>query len=135
MPFVAGRLASPAFVGREHEVAEAESALARARSGRSTTILVAGEAGVGKTRFIDELARGADDSGALVLEGGCVQLGEGLPFGPLIEALRRLPHVLAPDELDALQGSGRAVLSRLMPQLAGPVGSRTGVDEPDGSGQ
>ena len=44
---------------------------------------------------------------ARVLEGGCVQVGtEGLPFGPLIEALRGLAYELPPAELDELLGSG-----------------------------
>ena len=62
--------------------------------------------------------------GCQVLEGGCVQVGtEGLPYGPLIEALRGLTRALPPAELDELLGTGRADLARLMPQLSMRRGS------------
>lgn len=52
---------------------------------------MAGEAGVGKTRFVHELSSRALDSGARVLEGGCIQIGsDSLPFGPFIQAMRGL---------------------------------------------
>src|SRR4029078_10225568 len=80
--------------------------------------LVAGEAVVGKNRFLDEVAARARARGVRVLQGGCIQLGaEGLPFGPIIEALRGLPDTFSPADLDALVGTGRSALARLMPRL------------------
>ena len=72
-----------------------------------------------------------------MLEGGCVQVGtEGLPFGPLIEALRGLSYDLSPAELDELLGFGRTELARLMPQLQ-PRGDEADPTPaaPDGSAQ
>lgn len=49
--------------------------------------LVGGEAGVGKTRLVREIATWAGASGTAVLEGACLPLGEVLPYGPLAEIL------------------------------------------------
>ena len=84
-------LVSPVLVGRQAEFAVLDGALERAIAGEPTAVLVGGEAGVGKSRLVHELSRRADEAGARVLVGGCVELGgEGIPFGPLVELLRTL---------------------------------------------
>lgn len=56
--------------------------------GRATTILLAGDAGVGKTRLLDEVIRLARESGRTVLVGHCVDIGDvGLPYLPFSEIL------------------------------------------------
>src|SRR6266508_2580862 len=77
------------FVGRADELVRLERALAAATAGSPSVVLVNGEAGVGKTRLIDEFAQRAANAGARVLAGGCVDVsGGGLPYGPVVEALR-----------------------------------------------
>src|ERR1700682_3824860 len=116
--FMATRVTSPVFVGRRHELDHLASVLTRARDGRPAVVLVAGEAGVGKSRFVAEACDQARAAGMRVLEGGCVQVGmEGLPYGPLIEAFRALSHTVAPSELTELLGGARTDLARLMPHL------------------
>ena len=132
------RVSSPTFVGRRDELDRVEAALVGAREGRPAFVLIAGEAGVGKTRFVQEIASRARASGTVVLEGGCVQVGtEGLPFGPLIEALRGLAHDMPPGELDDLLGSGRTELARLLPQLqrAGDESARSRTSGRRGRGR
>ncbi|HEX5619783.1 MAG TPA: AAA family ATPase [Solirubrobacteraceae bacterium] len=84
------------LVGRARELEQLESALRRAQSGVGATILVAGDAGIGKTRLLGELAERARAAGAQVLTGRGIDLiGAELPFLPLVEALRpvgELPH-------------------------------------------
>jgi DNA-binding CsgD family transcriptional regulator/tetratricopeptide (TPR) repeat protein len=107
------------FIGRAEELALLRDLLARAAAGESLVALVAGEAGVGKTRLADQLAVTAGEQGMRVLRGGCVQLGEeGLPFAPLVEALHGLAGDLDAAELDAVTGPARADLARLVPDLA-----------------
>ena len=114
MRSVAGRVSSPMFVGRGRELGSAAAALAAARHGQPALVLVAGEAGVGKTRFVQEVATRARASGHRVLLGGCVQIGdEGLPYGALIEALRGLARDVPPAELNVLLGSGQRVELRV----------------------
>ena len=111
---MAKRISSLTFVGRRFELDDVTAALERASDGRPAVVFVAGEAGVGKTRFIEEIGQRAGGLGVRVLAGGCVQLGgEGLPFAPMIEALRGLATTFSPQQLDELLGTGRADLLRL----------------------
>jgi DNA-binding CsgD family transcriptional regulator/tetratricopeptide (TPR) repeat protein len=82
------------IVGRSAELAGLRAALAEAASGRGSTVLVAGEAGIGKTRLVSELTDLATAGGAVVLRGRCVELvGPGVPYFALLEALRSAPSV------------------------------------------
>ncbi|HEY4727077.1 MAG TPA: ATP-binding protein, partial [Actinomycetes bacterium] len=124
-------LTSPTFVGRTEELARLAAAADRAAAGTPTAVLVGGEAGVGKTRLVGELVASARQAGATVLVGGCVELGgEGMPFAPLIEALRAFVRDLDEAELARLvPGRARAELARLLPELAAPAGAGTGAGE------
>ena len=65
------------FIGREAELERVLALRGAAGAGRSAIVLVAGEAGVGKTRFVHEITADSRRAGVRVLEGGCVQLGAG----------------------------------------------------------
>ena len=79
------------FVGRLRELGELERALGATRTGSGTTVLVVGEAGIGKTRLASELAARAGDAGFEVLLGHSIDLvGTELPYQPFVEALRPL---------------------------------------------
>src|SRR5512138_3181407 len=83
--------ASWVFVGRAQELGELERALEAARAGSGATVLVAGEAGIGKTRLVGEAASRARDAGFTVLLGRSIDLvGVELPYQPFAEALRPL---------------------------------------------
>jgi predicted ATPase/DNA-binding CsgD family transcriptional regulator len=83
--------ASEALVGRRDELDRLERALHAAAAGNGATVLVAGEAGIGKTRLASELAARAGDAGFRVLLGRCIDLvGTELPYQPFAEALRPL---------------------------------------------
>ena len=83
--------ASEVFVGRARELGELERALDATQAGSGATVLVAGEAGIGKTRLASELARRARDAGFEVLLGRSIDLvGTELPYQPFVEALRPL---------------------------------------------
>ncbi|WP_406300675.1 AAA family ATPase [Embleya sp. NBC_00888] len=80
-----------ALVGRGEEVARLDEALAWGRAGDPCAVLLAGDAGVGKTRLLAEAAARAAGAGMTVLTGHCVDLGDvGLPYLPFVEVLRRL---------------------------------------------
>jgi DNA-binding NarL/FixJ family response regulator/tetratricopeptide (TPR) repeat protein len=83
--------ASAVFVGRVRELGELGRALDAARAESGTAVLVAGEAGIGKTRLASELAARARDQGFEVLLGRSIDLvGTELPYQPFVEALRPL---------------------------------------------
>jgi DNA-binding CsgD family transcriptional regulator/tetratricopeptide (TPR) repeat protein len=130
MSRVATRVSSPLFIGRQAELGMLTDAVVRASAGDATVVLVGGEAGIGKTRLMDEVGARADSAGTLVLQGGCVSLGDGggLPFAPFVEALRRLPATLAAGrfghvDIEALRTPATVELGRLMPEFGTPVGA------------
>ena len=83
--------ASEVFVGRVRELGELERALDATQAGTGATVLVAGEAGIGKTRLASELVRRARVAGFEVLVGRSIDLvGTELPYQPFVEALRPL---------------------------------------------
>ena len=84
-----------AFVGRLPELQQLGRILDAAQAGRGATVLIAGEAGIGKTRLAAEVARGARERGFEVLLGRSIDLvGTELPYQPLAEALRPLGEVV-----------------------------------------
>jgi len=125
---MSARLSSPILIGRRPEMAALETAFERAAGGSPTIMLVGGEAGIGKSRLVRELAERALARGGLVLDGGCVSLGseEGLPFAPIAEALRGLLRLPDQTVLAGLIDPATRELGRLVPELvAGGAESRS----------
>ncbi|MEU3890211.1 AAA family ATPase [Streptomyces sp. NPDC029041] len=121
---------SPVFVGRAEELGTLYDALARAREGEPQALLIGGEAGVGKTRLVEEFAAAARRRGAVLALGGCVEIGaDGLPFAPFSTALRALRREL-PGELAAASAGQEEELARLLPELGE---SRAGRHDEDGT--
>ncbi|NGN64022.1 AAA family ATPase [Streptomyces sp. A7024] len=114
---VESRSISPVFVGRAEESSTLLAALARAATGEPQVLVVGGEAGVGKTRLLEEFLAAACEQDATVAVGGCLELGaEGLPFAPFATALRTLHRKLG-DEMTAAAAGREAELARLLPEL------------------
>ena len=103
------------LIGRRPELDRLAALLADARDGRGAVVLLAGEAGAGKTRLAGALAQHAD---AFVLRGSASQ-GRTPPYGPLVAALRTHLHA-HPEGLDSW-GPLRAHLARLLPELGAPA--------------
>ena len=122
---VSARPISPAFVGRVQQLAVIDDALDLARQSSPATALIGGEAGVGKSRLVSELAVSVTADETLVLTGGCPELGaDGLPFAPFTAVLRALVRELGAEATVALLPGPAAVeLGRLLPELAGQAGS------------
>lgn len=103
------------LVGREAERERLSRAVERAAEGRGSIVLLAGEAGVGKSRLADEVAGGCPPP---VLRGAAAE-GASIPYGPIVAALRSYlrsePHGL--DECGAL----RPHLALLLPELGDPA--------------
>jgi DNA-binding CsgD family transcriptional regulator/tetratricopeptide (TPR) repeat protein len=91
--------ASEVFVGRARELGELERAVDATRAGSGATILVAGEAGIGKSRLASELAGRARTAGFEILLGRAIDfVGAELPYQPFLEALRPLGEPRPVDE-------------------------------------
>ncbi|MGW6912205.1 helix-turn-helix transcriptional regulator [Kitasatospora sp. NPDC054939] len=110
---------SPVFVGRGTEITVLGEALRRAGEGSPQAVLIGGEAGVGKTRLLEEFLQQACESGDGVATtlGSCLEVGaEGLPYAPLATALRRLHRNLG-TELETAAAGMEGHLARLLPDF------------------
>lgn len=121
---VASRVLSPVLVGRSGQLSVLDTALAEAASGRPSAVVVGGEAGVGKSRLVDEFAGRSRGAGVRVLTGGCLELGaDSLPFAPFTAVLRGLVRDLGTDGIAELLPDGATrELARLMPEFGEPAG-------------
>ena len=132
---VTRRISSPTFVGRRPELERLVTALEAAAAGRPSLVLVAGDAGVGKSRLVAEFSTRAQASGARTLLGGCLDLGEGgLPFAPFAEALKGLASDLERESSGsaaAVFGSSAQALAGLVPDLRRELQAEAELDQAD----
>ena len=112
------RMSGGRMVGRDGELGRLLTLLDDAEAGRSVAALVSGDAGVGKTRLINEVTRLAAGRGFTVLSGQCAELGDSVPYLPLAGALRGAGE--STGVRDAV--SSRPALGRLLPEGGeGPI--------------
>src|SRR5262245_6969407 len=78
----------PALYGRDAERSSLQSALIEAMTGRGRLVLIGGEAGIGKTALVQELAAKAALEDAVVLTAGCDDLVAAPPYGPWVDLIR-----------------------------------------------
>ena len=85
--------------------------------------MVGGEAGVGKSRLVEEFAERSGGAGARVLMGACLELGaDGLPFAPFTSVLRDLVRGIGAAGVAGLLPGGTGELARLLPEFGEPTG-------------
>ncbi len=110
---------SPVLVGRAEHLGALDAALGRVRAGGPSTLLVGGEAGIGKSRLVSEFAAGASQAGARVLVGACLDLGtDGLLFAPFAAVLRELVRDLGAGGVAALLPThATREFARLLPEF------------------
>lgn len=124
----------PRFVGRVEELALLEADLTAAAGGTPRAVVVGGEAGVGKTRLVEELAAHAVAKGATVVVGSAIECADvPLPYGAVAEALRSLVRALADDPRRQHLDRARAELARLVPELARDESPSSWSDGADGT--
>ncbi|HET7450857.1 MAG TPA: AAA family ATPase [Gaiellaceae bacterium] len=110
------------LVGRTDELAALEQVLDALDRGRSATVELVGEPGIGKTRLLTELAARAELRGQLVLAGSASELERDLPFSVFVDALDEYVEGLDPQRLAVLADDVRAELAHVLPSLAAPTG-------------
>ncbi len=116
---VTRRISSSVFIGRRAELDRLDDAFDRASRGRPSMVLIAGEAGVGKSRLLVEFSAHVETRGGRTLVGGCLDVGEGsLPYAPFVEALRTQARELPLEARLAAFGAAAAELRSLVPDLS-----------------
>lgn len=116
-------MATSGLIGRAPDLLALRAARERARQGAPEIVIVAGEAGIGKTRLIETFAAEVAADSDHVLRGGCLDLGEdGMPYAPVSEALRTFLRGLSATRAREVLGSSRDDLARLLPALGATKG-------------
>jgi DNA-binding CsgD family transcriptional regulator/tetratricopeptide (TPR) repeat protein len=112
---------SPVFIARSSELGLLDAALVRAAAGQPSLVVVGGEAGIGKTRLLEEL-EARIGSRALFLVGRCVPgYGRHTPYAPFADIFRDLERQLGRDRLATVLGPARTELGFVVPELGLPT--------------
>ena len=110
-------LVSPELIGRQNDL-DALRAEYRRSASEPRAVALGGEAGIGKSRLVEEFTAGIVDE-AIVLVGRCLDFGgDEAPFAPFTAVLRALAERVGTDALLAPVAAGRAMLAALLPELA-----------------
>jgi len=105
------------FVGRESELQALYAGFERALTGAPQLMLVAGEAGIGKTRLVEEFAPGGREDGAATLVGRCREGGGAPAFWPWVQIFRGIMEQAPRPSVERLLSADREILGRLLPEL------------------
>jgi class 3 adenylate cyclase/tetratricopeptide (TPR) repeat protein len=105
------------YVGRAAERERLQARVERAAAGRGGLVLVSGEAGVGKTRIVQEVAAIAEQRGMTVLVGHCIDMEAPPPYQPVVEHFEQAARMLSPEALRELLGENAPEVGKLMPEL------------------
>ncbi len=107
----------PITVGRERYLDLLDGIVARVGDGAGQTVLVAGEAGVGKSRMVAEVKARATARGLLILQGNCFETDRSLPYAPILDMLRALLSRHGPQEVALYWEPFAPELVKLLPEL------------------
>lgn len=127
------------FVGREHELAVLGELCALAERNRGQVVLIAGEAGSGKSRFLQELyRRNLAETSVSYLRGRCLPYSSGVPCLPLIGMIRGASRISETDRPDVVTAKMSATLEGIstdpegsLPFLLRLLGVDEGTDDLD----
>jgi class 3 adenylate cyclase/tetratricopeptide (TPR) repeat protein len=129
-PAPSGQFLCPVVVGRVAEASRFATALAAAKIGNGQTVVLGGEAGVGKTAFVRRADEEATADGFRILVGLTHQSDAGLPYAPFISAVRSGFRGLDRDELGRVLQRSAPDLAQLFPELGrlGGAEAATGIE-------
>src|SRR6266550_2745068 len=108
------------LLGRDAEISLLEDALLATLRGDGGVVIVGGEAGMGKTRLVNDLVTRARRRGSVVISGACSEAELSLPYLPFLEAIG---NYLAREDVSALRerlGPAADDLAQLFPQMGRP---------------
>ncbi len=107
----------PTLIGREGVLDAFQEALDAAARGRGQTLILTGEAGIGKSRLAREARQRAERRGFSLLQGRCFDTDRSLPYGPWLDFLRSFFDAHPLETLDpGLRSVSQAILA-LLPEL------------------
>ena len=126
----AGQIVCPVIVGRDAERERAGELLEAAAEGRGQTLVLAGEAGVGKSAFVRDLIGRSTERGFRLLYGATLENDGGLPYAPFLAAVRSGFRGLDRDHLGRVLAQAAPDLAELFPELGRASRTdQTGADQ------
>jgi class 3 adenylate cyclase/tetratricopeptide (TPR) repeat protein len=120
------------LVGRDRELALLHTVYQRiVAEGRPALVTVYGEAGVGKSRLVEEFVRRAGDAPdpPATVRGRCLPYGDGITYWPLAEILKGQAGVLDSDPPEVAVAKVREATGKLLTELDGPGPDRDATAE------
>ncbi|HEX5166612.1 MAG TPA: tetratricopeptide repeat protein [Thermomicrobiales bacterium] len=107
----------PVVIGRDTQLSLLARAFEEVAGAQGQTLLLAGEAGIGKSRLVSEAKWIALRGGWRIVEGHCFETDRILPYAPLLDLLRTLLVGLRSEEIEALLGPEARDLIKILPEL------------------
>lgn len=118
---------TPALIGREHPAGVLRAEIGRATDSHGGLVLIAGEAGIGKTTLVTAAAQEARQRGALVLGGSCWE-GSAPGYWPWVQVVRGMRRGLDEAEWAEAEKVAGGRLAVLLGEAAGDDGSKEAKD-------
>ena len=120
----------PIIIGRESDIQLMDRLAARSREGHGQVALISGEAGIGKSRLVQEVKAHAPGD-MLFLEGFCFQTEITQPYAPLLDLYRNHVAAHAGEESASLLTSAANQLSQFLPELSDEPSDMNSTSLPD----
>jgi len=108
----------PVLIGRSSHLETLTRLIEQARGGFGQTVLITGEAGMGKSRLVAEAKSLATTNGFSILQGNCFESDRSLPYAPLLDLLHSFCMNCSNAEILSAFGSGASEILKLLPELA-----------------
>ncbi|MFC8829750.1 AAA family ATPase [Streptomyces sp. NPDC057137] len=109
---------TPALIGRDHPAGVLRAEIGRATDSHGGLVLIAGEAGIGKTTLVTAAAQEARQRGALVLGGSCWE-GSAPGYWPWVQVVRGMRRGLDEEEWAKAEKAAGGRLGVLLGEAAG----------------
>lgn len=117
LPTFLKSIVSPVVVGRTIQLESIEQSLHYAKMGRGQTLLISGEAGIGKSRLVAEAKARTSQQGIRVLQGNCFETDGVLPYAPLCDLLRSTLGASSAEQQTSILASIGPELSKVLPEI------------------
>ena len=118
MPFTNKSVVSTTLIGRAPHLATLDNLLTQVGQGSGQVVLVGGEAGIGKSRFVREVRHRARQQGWQTAQGRCFEPDRIFPYAPLIDLLRSDLARHPARDATSLFGPLLSEVVKLLPELA-----------------
>ncbi|MGH3786013.1 MAG: ATP-binding protein [Pseudonocardiaceae bacterium] len=105
------------LVGRDQLLGRLAALIDRSQAGERVTVLVAGQAGIGKTSLVRAAAAAAGEQGARIGWGTCIDVARAPGYWPWTQLLNGLVRALGADRARQMAGDDAPLLAAIAPSF------------------